>query len=159
MDTNEVTTILRAIYAGNTKKVIALVQKIDDVNAVGDDEMSLLMTAAFHGKADIARWLLKKGARVDQKDAFDKTALIYGADQGYPEVVKVLLEHGADINTIDEQAEWKPLDYAAARDHEDVVKIMLDLRDSELSKEDRHTASLKTKNNKIKELLLHPRKE
>ncbi len=142
------------IYAGKKARVIKLVQRDVDINAVDSEGNSLLMMAAFHGKVDIAQWLLGNGAAVDQEDDYYKTALVYAADQGYAPVVKLLLEHGADINRVDKLSQWKPLDYAVARDHEEVVKIILDLKNNEITQEDRQAASEKTKNSQIKTLLL-----
>ncbi len=154
MSQNKDKQAFEAIYAGKKARVIKLVQRDVDINAADEEGNSLLMMAAWHGKEDIAQWLLDNGVTVDQEDNYSKTALIYAADQGHASVVKLLLEHGADINKVDEFAQQKPLDYAVARDHEDVVKIMLDLKGNELAQEDRQAASEKTKNLQIKRLLL-----
>ena len=153
MSQNKDKQAFEAIYAGNKARLIKLIHSGVDINTADEEGNSLLMMAAWHGKEDIARWLLD-GAVVDQKDNYSKTALIYAADQGHANVVKLLLQHGADVNQTDELAQWKPLDYAAARDHEDVVRIILNLRGNELTQEDRQAASEKTKNLQIKRLLL-----
>lgn len=151
--TDEVTQALHAIATGNKSEVIQLIKGMN-INAVGQDECSLLMTAAWHGQTAIAQYLLDQGAAIEQEDAHYRTALIHGADKGHQGVVKLLLERGADINKVDEQSCWKPIDYAAARDRIEVVKIMLALKGDFINKEDRQKASKKTKNHEIKKLLL-----
>ena len=145
--------IFEAIYRGNKGRVIALVQRGIDIHTIDDEGTSLLMVAAWHGKRDIAEWLLEHDAEVDREDNYSKTALMYAADKGHAEIVALLLEHGADIHKVDELAQWKPLDYAVARDHEDVVKTMLKLKGNELSQKDRQRAAQLTKNVELKKLL------
>lgn len=151
MNQNTEQQIFQAIHDGNKNRVFELVR---DINSSDQEGTSLLMSAAWHGKDDIAQWLLENGAIIDQEDNYAKTALIYAADKGYASTVKLLLAHGADINKVDGFSQWKPLDYAAARDHEDVVKIMLDLKKDELSQEDRQHAAHLSKNVQIQSLLL-----
>ncbi len=151
---NNKQSIFEAIYYGNKDRVVELINNGMDANSTDSKGASLLMIAAFHGKKDIIQWLLTNGVTVDQEDDYEKTALIYAADQGYEDIVALLLEHGADINKVDELSQWKPLDYAAARDREEVVKAMLLLKEKELSLEDRKQAAHKSKNARIKALLL-----
>ena len=67
--------------------------------------------------------------------------------------MKFLLEHGADINKVDEFAQQQSLDYAAARDHEKVVRIMLDLKNNGITQEDRKAVGEKIKKPEIKTLI------
>lgn len=57
---------------------------------------TLLMLAAYHGKAETVRLLLKAGAAPDGRNAKGQTPLGGAAFKGYTEVVRLLLEAGAD---------------------------------------------------------------
>ena len=50
------------------------------------------------GDAPTLERLIKKGVDVDTRDDDDYTALIWAAEKGNEESVKVLLESGADVN-------------------------------------------------------------
>ena len=54
--------------------------------------------AAGKGFQRLVKYLLEKGANVNQQDESGYTALMDAAYNNYVEVVKVLLEHGADVN-------------------------------------------------------------
>ncbi len=56
------------------------------------------MVAARSGKADVVEQLLPKGANANARAARGQTALMWAAAQRHPEVVKVLLAHGADVH-------------------------------------------------------------
>ena len=72
--------------------------------------------------------LLQNGAFVDANCSTHsfchKTPLHSASNWGYPETVQILLNHGADVNAIDENLET-PLHFAARRGHEKVVEILL----------------------------------
>jgi ankyrin repeat protein len=77
------TTVMLAILAASCARV--------DVNVE-------LLRAAEEGNARQVKALLAKGARVDAKDSFDRTALMLSAVGGYPEVTAALIEAGADVH-------------------------------------------------------------
>src|SRR5262249_36567465 len=58
---------------------------------------TLLMTAARSGNAEVVEQLVSKGANVNAKATRGQTALMWAVAQHHTEVVKVLLEHHADI--------------------------------------------------------------
>ena len=55
------------------------------------------MVASRVGSADIVAQLIEAGAKVNPSAARGQTALMWAAAQRHPDVVKVLLAHGADI--------------------------------------------------------------
>ncbi len=57
-----------------------------------------LIDAAKEGDLNKVRKLLDKGANVDTKDKYGHTPVILASMKNYPEIVKVLLEAGVDIN-------------------------------------------------------------
>ena len=56
-----------------------------------------LITALFQGKIPAIKELLSQGHDPNQKDSEGVTPLIHAADI-CPELVKVLIQHGADVN-------------------------------------------------------------
>src|SRR5687768_5006398 len=88
----------------------------------GDD----LLAAARKGDAAAVEALLDKGVEVDFKNSYGATALSYAADRGHVEVVKVLLEHGADVNVRDTFYKALPVIWAALKGHAQVVRLLLD---------------------------------
>ncbi|HWR39287.1 MAG TPA: ankyrin repeat domain-containing protein [Patescibacteria group bacterium] len=91
-----------------------------------------LLTAAAAGNLEIAKLLVEKGGNVNEKDKDGMTPLmaaIFGEKDGTPkqEMVKYLLEKGADLNTrfITNGVGLTPLMAAAGAKDLEVVKILL----------------------------------
>lgn len=68
------------------------------------DEKGLtgLMWASAYGQLGSARQLLKRGANVNHHGPKLQTSLHLAAAYGHHDVVKLLLNHGADPNACDE---------------------------------------------------------
>lgn len=60
-------------------------------------QMTLLMLAASKGHIDIARLLVRSGAKVDQRNPQGRTALMHACIAGHDEMVALLVVEGADI--------------------------------------------------------------
>ena len=67
---------------------------IDQVSKVG----SALCIAAYLGKTDMVRHLLRRGARIGLAGLDGHSELHMAAAQGHSEICKILIEHGADVN-------------------------------------------------------------
>ncbi len=50
------------------------------------------------GSEPIVELLIEKGADPKTVDTTEKAAIIYAAGRGFPDIVKLLLDHGVDIN-------------------------------------------------------------
>ncbi|KAF5584289.1 ankyrin repeat [Fusarium subglutinans] len=79
--------------------------------------------AVFKHRVESTRLLLQRGAQVNAKDEFG-TALCYSAGEGHLDIVKLLLDHGADIELTSIHEET-PLSLAAQRGRVDVVRLLL----------------------------------
>ena len=63
---------------------------------------------------------------VEKKDKFDRTPLLWAAENGYKAVVKLLLEKGAELEAKDSFYSRTPLLYAAENGYEAVVKLLVE---------------------------------
>ena len=59
------------------------------------------MGAAFKGYRDIAELLIRYGAEIDQQHGNGGTALMFAAMFGRNELVKLLVDNGADIHLVE----------------------------------------------------------
>jgi ankyrin repeat protein len=82
--------------------------------------------AAYNGDMGKVRELLKKGVNPDERDSYGGTALHAAMFQKNMEIVKLLLEHGFDVNAIGPQNGYTPLHDAVWADNLEAVKILLD---------------------------------
>jgi len=92
--------LIAAAYDGATEAAHLLIEKGADVNARDNSGMSVLEQAASSNHIELVRLLLAKGADVNTVDEGGFTALMSAASNGdrNAAMVKLLLEHGADVN-------------------------------------------------------------
>jgi len=119
------TALHYAVRQGNLEAVDALLDKGADVNGVSADNTTPLMIAAINGRFDLALHLLERGADPTIATAAGGTALYRVVDvqwapksrypqppaarqqqTSYLELMKVLLDHGADPNARLRKALW-----------------------------------------------------
>jgi hypothetical protein len=85
-----------------------------------------LLKAAENGDLAAVSEALGLGANVNAKDQYNNTSLNWAALWGYGEVVKRLLEAGADIENRGSGGGMTPLANAASRGHFEVAQTLLD---------------------------------
>lgn len=73
----------------------------------------------------ICRFLLARGANVNQRDQHNSTALHSAAWGGQCSIIKLLLEHHAEVNVLDEKNE-SPLHHAAKWGHYSACVLLLE---------------------------------
>jgi len=118
--------IHQAAEEGDLAKVQALVKADPSlINAPGEGDKSVVYHAAKGGQVEIAAWLIENGADVDQRTAYNSTAMHAAAFYGQDNVVALLLAHGADF-TVANQYGYTPLQSAAAGGHPAIVTRLLD---------------------------------
>lgn len=100
-----------------------LIESGCDVNNLNGEGMTALYTACAEGNADMAKLLLDNNAEPDKTE--DATPLIIASCYGKTECVKLLLEHGADVNTIDNEGRTA-LFYAMVYGQDEIEKLLSD---------------------------------
>jgi ankyrin repeat protein len=95
-----------------------------DVNAAGVGGLTPLMAAAQLGRADMARLLIRRGARITARSGCGQTALAYAASSGDADTIVLLLQSGADPNVTDAFGNT-PLIWASQCGDADKVRALL----------------------------------
>lgn len=80
--------------------------------------------AAKDGHVRIVRELLKRGAGIDNATKKGNSALHIASLAGQKEVIKILVQHDADVN-LQSQNGFTPLYMAAQENHDSSVKYLL----------------------------------
>lgn len=131
-----------AAAAGNSEVVKILLQAGANPNLTGTGTRSALFEAAMHGHARIVQALLRVGAHVEAVtlgsrvrsfpvytsglvDVEGVTPLIAAAEGGHVQVVRMLVDAGADVNRADGGG-FTPLMGAARTGHVGLVKFLLE---------------------------------
>ncbi len=91
-----------------------------------DDRGDELRRAASAGDVAKVRGLLAAGVDVNAANRYGATALAYACDKGHVEVVKALLDKGANPNTKDSFYKQTPLAWAVSNGHAEIVRTLLD---------------------------------
>ena len=89
-----------------------------------------LMRASWSGQVDVVRFLLRLGADPNDVGEFGDSALCeaaIGGSQTAPQCIRLLLDHGADIDKINEtwRRTWTALMGAAAHGHIDALRTLM----------------------------------
>ena len=119
-----------ATCRGDLKAVRSAVSRGTDVNQVGVEpigghaRMMPLRRAVYEGYLEIAKLLLKKGARVDQAALDGETALHITSHEGNIDLIRLLLEHGANHVT-QRNCLGTPLHNAVAWGGLEAVRILI----------------------------------
>lgn len=132
------TPLYDAIEYNDLGKVRAALQNGADVNATYDGE-TMLLKAIREKDIEVTKALLaapginvnKRGTYTDDMGSWTRTPLILAAHMGQAEIVSILLKMGATVNAKDSTDEIPEargvtaLIRAAARDHTDVIRVLL----------------------------------
>jgi uncharacterized protein len=117
-----------AAEAGDLAELASLVDEdpslLDSSDGIGRGYQTPLMLASQGGHLEVVRWLVGRGASINQQDDDGFTALYFGCLEGRTSVVRLLIERGADP-TIAIYIGWSPLIAACAKGYFDIVQCLL----------------------------------
>ena len=85
-----------------------------------------LFEAARAGDRARVAQLLDAGVDVNSRARYDVTALGFAADKGHLDVVRLLVERGADLNLLDTFYKTRPIDWALGNGHLHVAQYLLE---------------------------------
>lgn len=120
------TPIHSAIEAGRAQNVEALTQKGGDINAVDDRGITPLMLAAVRNNLSAAKELFKYyHLDIDKRIPMPpcRNALMHAAEQGHTEMVRLLVEHGANV-TLADTFNNTAADIASAASYSTIAKTL-----------------------------------
>ena len=122
-------TPLVAALAGNHFQLAELLHRNGaDPNVRGRHKITPLQSAAYHGNLRIVQELIKYNADINTKDFRGETA-IYDASRGHrldcPNIVRLLLQHGADVN-VRQNDGLAPLHMASMNGALEVARVLLE---------------------------------
>ncbi len=121
----EITPLSIACTAGNVPLVKLLLDAGADANQSVAGGETPLMTAARTGVVGVVRQLIAHKANVNAKESsHDQKAIHWAAAEGHAEVVKALIDAGADPSESLPNG-FNPLLFAARQGHRDVVAVVL----------------------------------
>lgn len=119
------TWLHQAASHDNVAMVQMLIEAGIGVNAPRkDDPENPLDQAACSGCVKVARWLLDHGAKMDNGGGMRGTTLIGAVNSGSLEMVKLLVERGADVNVTYDKPPKNALSHALMYGYEDIAKLL-----------------------------------
>ena len=87
---------------------------------------NMLLTACKNGQKGVVQAFLKKGGiQLDKRDAQGATALYYAGAKGSKDIVKLLLDAGADAAIADNQSRTA-LHMAAQSGNKEIIRLLCD---------------------------------
>jgi len=94
-----VTAMSLAAEVGDTEALRILLDAGADVESPAADGMTSLMAVARTGNVAAATLLLERGADVNARERWgEQSALMWAAARRHPDMIQLLLDHGADID-------------------------------------------------------------
>ena len=121
VDEDSFSPLIIASAIGNLEMITLLVKSKANVSYNGKDGSTALLCAVQEGFVDIAKYLLKNGAKADENHT--TSSLYSAAQEGHFKLAKMLLRAKADPNR--ESKGVCPLFIAAQEGHFKVVKLLL----------------------------------
>ncbi len=102
------TPLSEAAVSGNVEVIRRLLDAGADVNATNADGQSPLMVIARSANVAAAKLLIERGADVNQREEWrQQTALMWAAAEAQPEMVRLLIAHGAEVDARSRVNDWE----------------------------------------------------
>lgn len=114
--------VFDAAREGNTAVLETLLKADPGLADSTQDGSTPLLLAAYYGHAEAVAFLAPRTADVDQLSSYG-TALMGAAVKGHTDLMRILLENGADSNATDRENNTA-LTFAAMFQHEDAARLL-----------------------------------
>ncbi|XP_032380683.1 cyclin-dependent kinase 4 inhibitor C [Etheostoma spectabile] len=119
-------TLCNASAQGNLPKVLLLLQSGADVNGFSSYNMTALQVVKLGNDALVGA-LLEAGSDPNVREPFCGLTVTHdAAREGFLDSLRVLVNHGADLNLVDKKGNL-PLHLAAREGHLKVVQLLIGL--------------------------------
>ncbi|KAG9500800.1 hypothetical protein J7337_006480 [Fusarium musae] len=100
-----------------------LLEKGADPNACDSDGIPVIGAAISGGHTNMVKWLIEANAELNVSYSDSKSTPLHEAT-AYPEIVRLLIQHGADINKVNDVSRTA-LNFAVSANHLATVQILL----------------------------------
>ncbi|XP_054459098.1 cyclin-dependent kinase 4 inhibitor C isoform X2 [Anoplopoma fimbria] len=118
--------LCNASASGDLPKVLVLLRNGADVNGSNKYNRTALQVVKL-GNAAVVEALLLEGADPNQRDPVCGLTVMHdAAREGYRQSVSVLVDHGADVNLVDERGNL-PLHLAAMEGNLEATRLLIGL--------------------------------
>ncbi|VAW58181.1 hypothetical protein MNBD_GAMMA11-1036 [hydrothermal vent metagenome] len=118
--------LLKKLVELNLEKLHELLDKYASKElSDSDNRLRVLSESLKASYITEIRKLIKNGADVNIKNKWDATPLLMAAQEGYTQIVTVLLKANADVNAAEKTNGATPLHMAAENGHTQIVAILL----------------------------------
>jgi len=111
-----------AVYNNDISKIEKYIKCGGDINPNDNSDISLLALASGYGDIEIISYLINAGADLE---AGNSSALFHAARRERMEVVKLLLEKGANPNSRTKSYQTTPLMAAASYGNTEICKLLI----------------------------------
>ncbi|NWH80756.1 ASB3 protein, partial [Piaya cayana] len=98
----------------------------DYINSKTFDGLSALHLSARHGSLESLHVLLEAGADPNQVTTEETTALFLAVENGHTDIIKFLIQHGANVKGPHSWSGWNSLHEASFQGYTEIMKILLE---------------------------------
>jgi hypothetical protein len=120
-----ISLVIMLLFFAYSDKIWAQIEGLYNSSTEQFAGISTLMSATASNDIDGVRFFSKAGPSViNQRNKGGATSLHIACREGNFEIVKILIENGANVNIVDNEG-WSPLMRASLAGKEDIVEILL----------------------------------